>query len=212
MQFHFFGILNGVLFLFTWYGLFHQFKILRDRRKIGIQGFTNSLSSPQFITSFAAFFAIFFLGFTRGEFNHYLVWTRLGALVLLVAILFEIHLDRRSTASYISLLSTAFALGLGLVLILLRPLPFAFGISSDILSIIMTFVLAYGSIHQIRLVNNHKNIPLSRRLLSTILLKDLSTLAFGLTMPIYVAWPLFLLNGSSFFLRGYLLILLSRLS
>lgn len=212
MQFHFWGILNGVLFLFTWYGLFHQFKILRDRRKSGIQGFTKHLSSQQFLTSFAAFFSIFFLGFTRTEFNHYLVWTRLGALLLMVAILFEIHCDRRSTASYISLASTAIALGGGLALMLLRPLPFAIGISANILTIVITFVLTCGTIHQIRLLGNNRNVPLSQRLLSGLLLKDFSTLAFGLTMPIYVGWPLLLLNGSSFLVRGYLLILLIRLS
>lgn len=212
MQFHFFGTLNGVLFIFTWYGLFHQFQLLRDRRKIGIQGFTKNLSSQQFLTSFAAFFSIFFLGFTRTEFNHYLVWTRLGALLLVVAILFEIHLDRRTTASYISLASTAIALGVGLALMLLRPLPFAIGVSAGILTIVMTFILAYGTIHQIRLLDKNRNVPLSRRLLSSILLKDISTLAFGLTMPISLAWPLFLLNGSSFLLRGYLLIRLIRLS
>lgn len=215
MYFHFLGILISALFLFTWYGLFHQFKILRDRRKIGSQGFTNSLSSQQFITSFAAFFAIFFLGLTRAEFNHYLVWTRLGALLLLVAILLEIYLDRRSNASYLSFFSTAIALAVGPVLMLLRPLPFAIGLSADILTVIMTFVLAYGIIHQIRLLDNNKknnkNIPLSKRLLSSLLLKDFSTVAFGLTMPIHAGWPLLLLNGSSFLLRTYLLIRLCRL-
>ncbi|NER37937.1 MAG: hypothetical protein F6J93_28915 [Oscillatoria sp. SIO1A7] len=216
MYFHFFGALVSALFLFTWYGLFHQFKILRDRRKLGSQRFTDSLSSQQFITSFAAFFAIFFLGLTRAEFNHYLVWTRLGALLLLVGILFEIHLDRRSTASYLSVASTAIALAVGLVLMLLRPLPFAIGISADILTVIMTFVLACGIIHQIRLLDNTKNtnqnIPLSKRLLSSLLIKDFSTVAFGLSMPIHAGWPLLLLNGSSFLLRGYLLIRLYRLS
>lgn len=215
MYFHFFGALISATFLFTWYGLFHQFQLLRDRRKLGSQGFTDSLSSQQFITSFAAFFAIFFLGLTRADFNHYLVWTRLGALLLLVAILLEIHLDRRSNASYLSVASTAIALAVGLVLILLRPLPFAIGISADILTIIMTFILASGIIHQIRLLDNtkknNKNILLSKRLLSSLLIKDFFTVAFGLTMPINAGWPLLLLNGSSFMLRSYLLIRLCRL-
>ncbi|MDY7007333.1 MAG: hypothetical protein SWX82_26240 [Cyanobacteriota bacterium] len=212
MQFHFLGILNGILFLFTWYGLFHQFKILRERRQIGIQGFTKNLSSQQFLTSFTAFFCIFLLGLNSAEFNHYLVWTRLGALLLVIAILFEIHLDRRTNASYISLAATAIALIIGFLLMLLRPLPDAINISGDILTIIIAFILGYGNIHQIRLLKNNKNIPLSRRLLSSILVKDFSTLAFGLTMPISVAWPLLLLNSSSFILRSYMFILLIRLN
>ena len=212
MEFHFFGILNAVLFLFTWYGLFHQFQMLRTQRQVATQGFTHSLSSQQFITSFAAFFAIFFFGLTSVEFNHYLVWTRLGALLLLAAILFEIHLDRKSTASRATFALTPIALAIGFLLMLLRPLPFVISISADILLIFMLFVLAYGTIHQIRLLQHSKKVPLSKRLLSSLLLKDFSTIAFGLTMPLDIAWPLLLLNGSSFLLRGYLLILLIRLS
>jgi hypothetical protein len=212
MKFHFFGSLSAILFLFTWYGLFDQFDLLRHRRKLASKGFTSHLSSQQFFTSFAAFFSIFFLGLTSVEFNHYLVWTRLGALLLLIAILFEIHRDRQSTASFVSLAATSIALSVGLVLMLLRPLPFALNISADILTIIITFVLAYGNIHQIQLLQHHKNVPLSKRLLSSILIKDASTLAFALTMPLHVAWPLLLLNGSSFILRSYLLVMLIRLS
>lgn len=208
MKFHLFGILNAVLFLFTWYGLFHQFKLLEHRRRVDSTGFTGNLSAQQFLTSFSAFFAIFFLGLTEDEFNHYLVWTRLGALLLLIAILFEIHLDRKSRTSLISLGATITVLSLGCLLIFFRPLPFAINIGADILTVIITFVLAYGNIHQIRLLKQNQEAPLSKRLLGGLLIKDCSTLAFGLTMSFEAAWPLLLLNGSSFLLRSYILFIL----
>jgi len=212
MQFHVWGVVNVILFLFTGYGLFHQFKILRDRRLIGLQGYTCHLSAQQFITSFAAFFAIFFLGLTRPELNHYLVWTRLTALLLLIGILWEIHLDRHSVPSLITVILTAIALTTGLVLMRLRPLPFAINISADLLTLIMAFILAYGTLHQIRLLTTGQNIPLSQTLLFSLLVKDVATLGFGLTMPIEVAWSLLFLNGSSLILKSYLLIKLMRLS
>ncbi|MDJ1182579.1 hypothetical protein [Roseofilum casamattae] len=212
MQFHVWGIVSSFLYFCTWYGFFHQFQLLRDRRQLGLQKYTHHLSAQQFLTSFAACFAIFFLGLTRPEFNHYLVWPRLGALFLMIAVLWEIHLDRRSHFSIVSVIATAIALSIGVVLMMLRPLPFAISISADLLAVAIAAILAYGILHQIRLFATVPNIPLSGTLLLSLVVKDFATVGFGLTMPLEVAWSLLLLNGSSFILKSYLLIQVSRAS
>ena len=206
MQFHLWGSVSVILFFFTGYGLFHQYKILRDRRQVGIPGYTRNLSAQQFVTSFAAFFSIFFLGLTRAEFNHYLVWTRLSALVLVIAILWEIHLDRRSLSSLVSVILAAIVLTLGIIPILLRPLPFAIDISAHLLTVIIAVILAYGNLHQIHLLGTATNTALSQRLLWSLLVKDLATLGFGLTMSLAESWSLLLLNASSLCLKSYMLI------
>ena len=212
MQFHIWGIVSSVFYFGTWYGFWHQFQLLRDRRQLGLRSYTHHLSAQQFLTSFAACFTIFFIGLTRPEFNHYLVWPRLGALFLMIAVLWEIHLDRRTRSSILNIIVTAIALAIGIALMLLRPLPFAISISADLLAVAIAAILAYGILHQIRLFATVRNIPLSGTLLLSLVIKDLATVGFGLTMPLEVAWSLLLLNGSSGLLKSYLLIQVSRAS
>ena len=60
---------------------------------------TAVLSLNQFFASFLAFYSFLVYGLCLSPLNHYLVWTRLPATLLVASILFEIWHDRRTRLS-----------------------------------------------------------------------------------------------------------------
>ena len=88
-----------------------------------------------------------------------------------------------------------------------RPYPSVAKLGANSLMLIVTALLIQGTLHQIIVVRRSKVIgALSPALFRSILIKDVTTLAFALTMPIAVAWPLIVLNGASVITRGGLLV------
>lgn len=159
--YHFFGSLSALCFLMTWYGLAHQVKLISRSRRSGAVNPTQGLSLNQFTSSFFAFFANFFFGIALSPFNHYLVWTRLGALLLLLMILWQIYQDNIHSQDSRSLTAkSAFwvcfvALLLGGCSVTLRPFnPVLLGFSDSIM-LITAFVLAQGTVAQIRMTSKH---------------------------------------------------------
>ena len=73
--------------------------------------------------------------------------------------------------------------------------------------LIVTALLVQGTLHQLFVIRRSQVIgALSPALFQSILIKDVTTLAFAFTMPFAIAWPLILLNGASVITRGCLLI------
>ena len=208
--YHLWGWVSSILFGLTVYGLWAQLEKILDRRRRNHIPATDRLSVNQFFSSYFAFYGNFLFGLAVPVLNHYLVWTRLAALALILNILFWIWWERRSKASLTALLVAEACLLGGCVVFIVRPLPGLLPLTNTLI-LIMTLVLVQGTLHQMLAVWKVKSAGvLSRRMLAFTLTKDASTLAFALTMPLSQSWPLLVLNGASILTRGALLILVVK--
>lgn len=208
--YHWLGSLSAALFLLTWFGLYQQIKAIESRRLAGLAS-TRSLSMNQFSSSYLAFYANFIFAIALEPFNHYLFWTRIGALLLVLFVIVRIWQERSSRKNQLIVAGSVGLLLLGLVSILYRPYPGIAQLGATSLMLIVTVILVQGTLHQCWLVYTNKTRgDLSATLFKSILIKDVSTLAFALTIPIEQAWPLLLLNGMSVVTRGLLLVLIRR--
>ncbi|MBU2978233.1 hypothetical protein [Alteromonas sp. C1M14] len=212
MLFHIAGAVSSFAFLLTWYGLGKQISEIRHREQCG-QKSTLGLSINQFVSSYFAFFANFIFAIAVDVFNHYLFWTRLGALALLLIILFKIWQERRTAVSGLVYYFSFFIFIAGLLSIAFRPYPGIAKMGANTLMMIVTLLLIQGTVHQILTIRKAgTNGALSPSLFRSILIKDLSTLGFAFTMPFATAWPLLVLNGASVIFRGALLLQIEKLS
>jgi hypothetical protein len=206
VNYHVTGSISVFFFLLSLVGIFIQLREIR-RRKLNfkssqesgseVQRPTAVLSLNQFFASFLAFYSFLVYGFCSEPFNHYLVWTRLPAILLALAILYEIWHDRRGRLP-------AFAMGGSFVLILVAVAVLLSGEQiiregrdvSAILAIFAAAVFGQGIIHQIvrvRQIGHTGAVSLRMHQLTTC--KDLSTIAFALAMPIESGWPLMTVGG-----------------
>ena len=205
MSYHITGAVSAAIFLFTIGGLWAQLGLVWQRQqRAALNGEvterpTAVLSVNQFVSSFLAFFSFFLYGACLERFNHYLVWPRLAAAILTLAVLFEIVRDRRDRVA-----TTAFA-GCAMLLtgasLMLAVLPGAaeWGRAfSQSLIVIVTVILAQGYLHQVLLIRQTgRTGGVSARLHQFFLWKDIATMAFALTMGTATGWPVMLMSTVS---------------
>lgn len=206
VNYHVTGWISVFFFLLSLVGIFAQLRKIW-RRKLDFQNAADSgderprptavLSLNQFFASFLAFYSFLVYGFCSEPFNHYLVWTRLPATLLVLGILYEIWHDRRGRLS-------AVALGGSVVLLivavgaLLSGEQFIEGSrqGSAYLAIFAAAVFGQGIIHQIvRVRRSGDTGAISLRMHQLTTCKDVSTIAFALAMPIESGWPLMTVGG-----------------
>ncbi|QYG06845.1 hypothetical protein [Janthinobacterium sp. PAMC25594] len=196
------GSLNSLFIVVSLYGLWSQLqKIWRRKRDAGIGAgqTTNILSLNQFSVSFLAYCAFFVYGYSITPFNHYIVWPRLLASLIALAILYEIDRDRRSLASRNALLACALLLCAGVAGLAFGP---TFSdekrVISQSLIVTVTVLLAQGYAHQIRLIwRSGKTGAVSLKMSQFILAMDVSTIFFACVMGLKTGWPLLLLASVS---------------
>ena len=88
---NFWGSLNSVFILLSLIGVFSQLQKIWRRKRIDQNGeATELLSLNQFSVSFLAYYSFFVYGYSIDPFNHYIVWPRLVAALLVTMILYEI--------------------------------------------------------------------------------------------------------------------------
>ena len=195
MWYNFFGAINTLFIFVSLYGVYLQLRKLWLRKANGKEKVTDVLSQNQFTMSFLAYFSFFVYGYSIDIFNHYIVWPRLIASVLVMLILVEMWKDRKSTASVTSLVLVSVCFTLGII-------GLAFNESfadhskqvSTILIMIITLLLAQGYTHQIKLIiSSGKTGAIDIRMSQFILMMDMSTIAFAMTMGLAQGWPLIVL-------------------
>lgn len=204
MGYHITGLINSAIFLLTIGGLWAQLGFVWRRRRSVADGETHErptavLSVNQFVSSYLAFFSFFLYGACLERFNHYLVWPRLAASLLTLAVLFEIVRDRRDRVATLAFaFCTALLVGapLGLVTI---PGAAEWGRTvSQTLIVIVTVILAQGYLHQVLLIRQTgRTGGVSARLHLFFFWKDISTIAFAISMGTSTGWPLMLLSSVS---------------
>lgn len=191
------GTVNTAFILLSLLGVGAQLRLVRSRRERAgaTDSATSVLSLNQFTVSFLAYLSFFIYGYSVTPFNHFIVWPRLLASILVMSILVEIWRDRRSGSATISLLAA--------VLLLICALAgLAWGnrhvdegrAVAGAMIVVITALLAQGYVHQILLIlrNGHTG-AVSLRMSQLILLMDLSTIVFAFAMGLRMGWPLLLL-------------------
>ena len=203
LNYHITGVVSVFFFLLCLIGIGEQLReILRRKRDVQSQSSIDSqatelerptaiLSLNQFFASFLAFYSFFVYGICVEPLDHYLIWTRLFATLLVLRILWEIRVDRQSASS-----KWSFAVG---VILMLSAI--ALGLSgqrfaaakwvSAALAIFAAAVFAQGLTHQIlwiRRIGHTGAVSLRMHQLTTC--KDASTLAFASAMGFSKGWPL----------------------
>ncbi|RZQ55940.1 hypothetical protein CWI82_01090 [Pseudidiomarina tainanensis] len=195
MLFNFFGTLNSILIVVSLIGIFSQVRTVWLRKRENRHGATEILSLNKFFVSFLAYYSFFVYGMSIEPFNHFIVWPRLIAALLVAVVLYEIWIDRRAMTSF-----SLFALA-----IILLVSGIIFGLVTDAYTddgrklmaamiVIITIFLAQGYIHQIMLVLKLGSTgALDIKMSQLILLMDFSTVAFACVMGLEDGWPLLLL-------------------
>jgi len=191
------GTVNTVFILLSLVGVGAQLRLVRHRR--GREGAadhaTAVLSLNQFTVSFLAYLSFFVYGYSVTPFNHFIVWPRLLASVLVMAILVEIWRDRRNRSATTSLLAAMLLLVCALVGLAWGDRHADEGrVVASAMIVAITALLAQGYVHQILLIlrNGHTG-AVSLRMSQLILLMDLSTVVFAFAMGLRLGWPLLLL-------------------
>ena len=192
------GSLNSLFILVSLFGLWSQLKKIWQRKQDASSGqgkSTNILSLNQFTVSFLAYCAFFVYGYSITPFNHFIVWPRLVASLIALAILLEIYRDRKSGAARTAVTVCALLLCAGLA-------GLAFGptftdekrLISQSLILTVTILLAQGYAHQIRLIYRSGTTgAVSLKMSQFILAMDISTIFFACVMGWNSGWPLLLL-------------------
>jgi len=197
------GGLNSVLIIASLWGIWSQVKKVWHRRQEGKDSATAILSLNQFSVSYLAYWSFFVYGYSIKPFNHFIVWPRLIAAVLVMLLLYEIWRDRRSVSarivfSFASLMLLLGLIGLGLT-ILTGPLLVDQGrVISQVLIVTITILLAQAYAHQIRLIlASGSTGAVSIRMSQFIFVMDLSSIFLGLMLGFKDGWPLLLLASVS---------------
>ncbi len=196
-----FGGINTLFIFVSLYGVLSQLKTIW-RRKLDektMQDPTSLLSLNQFTVSFLAYFSFFIYGYSIEPFNHFIVWPRLIASLLVLAILFELWQDRKNQSTLSVVIFALACLALGI-------LGLFFGESfvdegryvSTIIILIISVLIAQGYYHQIMLILVSRNTgAVDLKMSQFILMMDISTIAFAISMGLENGWPLIVLAVTS---------------
>lgn len=198
MWVHLFGTINSIMIFISLYGVFSQLRTIQ-RAKLQHRSSTRILSQNQFIMSYLAYFSFFFYGAVVTPFNHYLVWPRLAATLLVLGILYEMWRDRQNKRACASFSLAASTTLLGLIgLMFIDSFIDSGRFISTVLIVCITLLLAQGYAHQIALIiKNRSTGNVDIKMSQFILMMDISTLLLALAMGLEDGWPLMLLASVS---------------
>lgn len=191
------GAINTAFILLSLVGVWAQLRKVWQRRASGTPGAiaTDILSLNQFTVSFLAYLSFFVYGYSIQPFNHFIVWPRLLASILVLLILREIWMDRRSRAAISGLALACLALLCALAGLVWGQRHVDEGrVLASAMIVAVTALLAQGYAHQILLIwRSGRTGAVSLRMSQLILLMDISTLVFAFAMGLRLGWPLLLL-------------------
>lgn len=204
MLYNFAGVLNTLFVAASLYGVFLQLKQIWRRKTNSHhreQGeATALLSLNQFTVSFFAYFSFFVYGYSVEPFNHYMVWPRIVACVLVLAILWEIYFERRQSTERYTIFGCSGILTLGVLGLGLSSFDIGSRfvdeghLLSTSLILAVSLLLAQGYWHQIMLIiRSGSTGAVNIRMSQFILAMDLSTLLLAYSMGFERSWPMVVL-------------------
>lgn len=198
--YNFFGAVNTVFIFISLYGVLSQVSMIwRRKQHVPNGGATELLSINQFTVSYLAYFSFFIYGYSIEPFNHYIVWPRLIATLLVGAILYEIWLDRKTKSSFYVLLVALLFFCFGIIGLFFGETFTDEGrYVSTTLILIISLLIAQGYYHQIKLIlQSGSTGAVDLKMSQFIFMMDISTIAFALTMGLKTGWPLMVLAITS---------------
>lgn len=205
MNYHAAGLVSSILTSLALSGLVMQLVLIWQRKRLTDAGDllnerpTAILSVNRFMTSFLAYYSFLVFGAIQRPFNHYLVWPRLGAIILTLIVLFELMIDRRQKRVVSAFTFCAVLTVGGILLIILRPpvTPLS-DRASKLLICLVTVIFLQGGLAQLRNIRSTgRTGGLSIALHMTFLAKDTGTAIFAIAMGLQKGWPVLLLSTVS---------------
>lgn len=196
------GYISAFFFALCLVGIWIQLRAIWKRKgDVQPKGrLTSVLSLNHFVVRFIAFFAIFVLGFARLPFNPYLVFPYLPAVVLLLLIVREIYLDRRTPIARAAFLFCSVLLLLGICLWGFCPpqvLALA-GTGAEFVLLSTAVLIAQSDAHQMYLIRRSGDTGVvALRTHQATLMKDLTAVLFAVAMGPSVGWPIIASAGTS---------------
>lgn len=194
------GAVNTAFIFISLIGVFSQLRKIW-RRKNTDNGLhpTELLSLNQFTVSFLAYLSFFVYGYSIEPFNHYIVWPRLIASLLVLWIIMEIMMDRKSARSIVSFVLSASGLLLAVIdLFYGESISYKGKVISTSIILCVSVLIAQGYFHQIRLIyKSGRTGAVDLKMSQFIFMMDISTIAFALTMGLSKGWPLLVLAVTS---------------
>ncbi|WP_218418019.1 hypothetical protein [Alteromonas lipotrueae] len=198
--YNFFGTVNTLFIFISLFGVLSQVNMIWLRKQyVSSGGATELLSINQFTVSYLAYFSFFIYGYSIEPFNHYIVWPRLIATLLVGTILYEIWLDRKTKSSFYVLLVALLFLCFGIIgLFWGETIADEGRYVSTTLILTISLLMAQGYYHQIKLiVQSGSTGAIDLKMSQFIFMMDISTIAFALTMGLKMGWPLMVLAITS---------------
>lgn len=196
----FFGSVNTFFIFISLLGVLSQLRTIWRRKREEINGgATELLSINQFTVSYLAYLSFFIYGYSIEPFNHYIVWPRLIASLLVGIILYEVWVDRRTKASFYVLIIALFSLFFGVMGLFYGATFIDEGrYMSTIIILVISLLIAQGYYYQIQLiVKSGSTGAVDLRMSQFIFMMDISTITFALSMGIETGWPLMVLAITS---------------
>lgn len=195
------GAINTLFIMISVLGVYSQLGTIWRRKHMASEAArpTALLSLNQFTVSFFAYLSFFIYGYSIEPFNHYIVWPRLLAAMLMMGILLEIWLDRKSRAARLSVVLAAASLVLaGAGLLSGETIADQGQHIATLLIVLVSVFIAQGYYHQISLILKvGQTGAVDLKMSQFILLMDISTIAFALSMGVGKGWPLLVLAITS---------------
>ena len=195
------GAINTLFIMISVLGVYSQLRTIWRRKYMASEAArpTALLSLNQFTVSFFAYLSFFIYGYSIEPFNHYIVWPRLFAAMLVMGILLEIWLDRKSRAARVSVgLAGASLVLAGAGLLSGETIADQGRHIATLLIVLVSVFIAQGYYHQIRLIlKAGQTGAVDLKMSQFILLMDISTIAFALSMGVGKGWPLLVLAITS---------------
>jgi hypothetical protein len=213
MGYHIAGMISMILFLFDLAGKATQLQEVWKRKRHTMPGHWRSryttimdyqrptavLSMNLLTMVFLSSFLLAVYGFSLPRFNHYLVWSRLISSAVVLLILYEIMIDRRTRGAMAIfwMCATAFAGGLA-ILSIYRAIAIQAIIVPQVFMVVIALILMQGNLHQILIIRRTRRTgAVSLRSGQFVILKDLGAVVFAGTMGLAAGWPIMLVSGSS---------------
>jgi len=196
-----FGGINTLFIFVSLYGVLSQLKTIWRRKgsEYSQQQTTSLLSLNQFSVSFLAYLSFFIYGYSIEPFNHFIVWPRLIAALLVLAILFELWLDRKSQSTLVVLIFAMIFLMTGIFGLFFGDSFIDEGRNvSTVIILVISVLIAQGYYHQIKLIIHSRCTgAVDLKMSQFILMMDISTIIFALVMGLENGWPLIVLAVTS---------------
>lgn len=198
-----FGAINTLFVFVSLLGVLSQWKtIQRSKQKSVLAGdATRLLSLNQFSVSFLAYLSFFVYGYSIQPVNDFLIWPRLVGCMIVGMILYEIWRDRKNRLSAACFTVAIVCLSLAFVgFVFQKTSGYSTSIAdesrliSTSLIVLITLFLAQGYYHQISLIIRAGTTgAVDLKMSQFILLMDMSTVAFALSLGLGKGWPLLFL-------------------